>query len=70
MSQENVEGVRAVYEGWSRENFSVGADLFSPDFSWEPHSEAVELGSLQGADVGNAIRNSWPRAGLVEYWLR
>jgi ketosteroid isomerase-like protein len=34
MSQENVEVVRRVYEGWSRGDFS-GADAFDPDVEFE-----------------------------------
>ena len=56
MSQENVEIVRRIYNGWSRGDFSVGTDLLAPDFEWHQHAEAVEPGSHRGAAIGAAIK--------------
>jgi ketosteroid isomerase-like protein len=56
MSRENVELVRRVFDGWSRGDFSVGADLIAPDFEWQQHREAVEPGSRSGAAVGDSLR--------------
>jgi len=62
MSQENVELVRAVHDGWARGDFRAGTDLLSADFSWEQPAEAVEAGSRRGAEVGQSLRN------LFEIW--
>jgi len=55
MSQENVELVRRIYDGWSRGDFSVGADLMGPEFEWHQYADAVEPGSHRGAAIGGAI---------------
>jgi ketosteroid isomerase-like protein len=55
MSQENVEIVRRIHDGWSRGDFSVGAGLTAPEFEWHQHAEAVEPGSHRGAAIGGAI---------------
>ena len=57
MSQENVELVRRIFEGWSRGDFSVGADLLAPEFEWQQHAEAVEPGVRRSDEVGNSLRN-------------
>jgi len=57
MSDENVELVRFIHEGWSRGDFGAGADLLAPDYSWEQHPEAVEAGSRPAADVGRTLMN-------------
>jgi uncharacterized protein len=56
MSQENVEIVRRIFDGWSRGDFSVGADLVTPDFECQQHAEAVEPGSRRGDAVGDSMR--------------
>jgi ketosteroid isomerase-like protein len=72
MSQENVEIVRRVYDGWSRGDFSVGTNLMAPDFEWHQHAEAVEPGSHRGAAIGGAITKIFEvyedfRVGPEEY---
>ena len=57
MSQENVEIVRQVHEGWARGDFGVGADFVAPDFEWHQFPQAVEPGTRRGAEVGEALRN-------------
>ncbi len=56
MSQENVEIVRRIHDGWSRGDFSVGTDLVAPDFEWQQHDEAVQPGVHRGEAIGGAIR--------------
>ena len=56
MSQENVELVRRVHEGWARGDFGVGADLLASDFEWHQFRQAVEPGTRRGAEVGGALR--------------
>ena len=56
MSQENVELVRRVHEGWARGDFGVGADLLASDFEWHQFPQAVEPGTRRGAEVGGALR--------------
>ena len=72
MSQENVEVVRRIYDGWSRGDFSVGADLMAPEFEWHQYAEAVEPGSHRGAAIGGAISKIFEiyenfRVGPEEY---
>ena len=57
MSEENVEIVRAVHDGWARGDFRVAQELFAPDFSWDQPAEAVESGSRRGPEVRDALRN-------------
>jgi ketosteroid isomerase-like protein len=57
MSQENVELVRSIFDGWSRGDFGVGWDLMTPDFEWRQHREAVEPGSHRGAGIERALEN-------------
>ena len=57
MTQENVEIVRQVHEGWARGDFGVGADFVAPDFEWHQFPQAVEPGTRRGAEVGEALRN-------------
>ena len=57
MSQENVEIVRRIFDGWSRGDFSVGAEHLAPDFEWQQHAEAVEPGPRRGDQVGNSLKN-------------
>jgi ketosteroid isomerase-like protein len=76
MSQENVELVRRIYDGWSRGDFGVGADLLAGDFEWQQHAEAVEPGSHRGVAIGHALekifevyadrRDALEAAGLSE----
>jgi len=56
MSQENVEIVRRIYDGWSHGDFRVGADLLAGDFEWQQPAEAVEPGSHRGAAIGGALQ--------------
>ena len=56
MSQENVEIVRRVHEGWGRGDFAIGADWLTPDFEWHQFAQAVEPGTRRGDEVGGALR--------------
>jgi uncharacterized protein len=56
VSQENVEMVKRVYDGWARGDFKAGADLMAADFEWRQVQAAVEPGSHRGAGVGEAVR--------------
>jgi ketosteroid isomerase-like protein len=56
MSQDNVELVRGIYEGWARGDWAVGGDAISPDFEWRQLRSAVEPGAHTGAGVGEAMR--------------
>ncbi len=55
MSQENVELVRSVFDGWAHGDFNAGLDLLAPEFEWRQQREAVEPGSHRGADIGRAL---------------
>ena len=57
MSQENVEVVRRIFDGWSQGDFSVGRDLMTADFEWQQQADAVEPGSRRGAAIATAFRN-------------
>jgi ketosteroid isomerase-like protein len=57
MSQENVEVVRRIHEGWAVGDFAVGADLLAPGFEWHQFPQAVEPGTRRGAEVGRALRS-------------
>jgi ketosteroid isomerase-like protein len=61
MSQENLELVRRVYEGWARGDFSEG-DVFSPDVEFEmpdwPHSAGSR--GLEGMrSIWQATLGAW-----------
>ena len=49
MSQENVEIVRRIYEGWSRGDFTAGADAFDPKIEFAL-SFGVDEATGRGAD--------------------
>jgi ketosteroid isomerase-like protein len=57
MSEENVETVRAVHDGWAQGDFGVARELLAPDFSWDQPAEAVESGSRRGPEIRDALRN-------------
>ncbi len=57
MSAENVELVRVIHDGWARGDFRAGSELYSADFAWDQHAEAVEPGSRRGVEVRAALRN-------------
>jgi ketosteroid isomerase-like protein len=54
MSQEDIEIVRRVYEGWARGDFSEG-DVFHPDVEFEM-PDWPEGASSRGLD---AMRRAW-----------
>ena len=57
MSQENVEIVKVIHDGWSQGDFSVGAEHLTAEFRGQQHAEAVEPGSRSGAAIGDTFRN-------------
>ena len=48
MSQENVEIVRKVYDGWSRSDPSRAFDYLDPDVVWEAIENAPDAGTYRG----------------------
>ncbi len=56
MSQENVDLVREVHDGWARGDFGIGADRLALDFEWHQFPQAVEPGTHRGEEVGGALR--------------
>ena len=71
MSQENVELVRRVYEGWARGNFS-DTDAFDPEIEFEmvdwPHQTRVK-GIQQMSDTWRSTLGAFDafRAVPLEY---
>jgi ketosteroid isomerase-like protein len=71
MSQENVELVRRVYEGWARGNFS-DTDAFDPEIEFEmvdwPHQTRVK-GIQQMSDTWRSTLSAFDafRAVPLEY---
>jgi ketosteroid isomerase-like protein len=61
MSEENVEIVRGVYDGWSRGDFSAG-EFFAPDVEFElvdwPHP-ARSRGLAEMARIWRATLAAW-----------
>jgi ketosteroid isomerase-like protein len=55
MSQENVEIVRRIFDGWSQGDFSVGSELLTADFEWHQHPEAVEPGLRRGSAIATSL---------------
>ena len=55
MSQENVEAVRRIYEGWRRGDFSVGADLFAADIEFS-FKFGFDSADVRGAE---AMARAW-----------
>jgi len=50
VSDRNVEIVRGVYDGWSRGDFSVGAEDFDPDVVFVLAPEFPEPGTYEGLE--------------------
>jgi ketosteroid isomerase-like protein len=57
MSDENVEAVRAVYEGWQNGNFQAGVDLYDPQALLVMGEGFPESGSYHGPEgIGEYMR--------------
>jgi ketosteroid isomerase-like protein len=50
MSEENVEAVRRIYEGWGRGDFREGVELYDPDIVLVQSREFPEGGTYLGPD--------------------
>jgi ketosteroid isomerase-like protein len=50
MSRENVEVVRAIYEGYGRGNFRAGVDLYDPDVLLVTRPDLPDGGRFLGVD--------------------
>jgi ketosteroid isomerase-like protein len=63
MPSGNVEKLRALYEDWAKGDFRA-ADIFAPDFAFEPRSPDQAEGVLSGDAVGAHMREflaQWER---------
>jgi uncharacterized protein len=56
MSQQNVQLLRTLFDGWARGDFGAGSDALAHDFVWRQLHGVVEPGSHQGARAGEALR--------------
>ena len=60
MSQENVEGVRAVFEAWERGGVDAVAEFWDPEFDWRAAEGALDdVGVMRGVDAMRAYMNDW-----------
>ena len=50
MSQENVDSVRAAYDGWAKGDFLAGAELFSPEVVFVLRPEFPDAGTYHGLE--------------------
>jgi ketosteroid isomerase-like protein len=65
MSQENVEIVRGIYDGWSAGDFLVGADHLDDHVVFVVPSDFPEWGVFHGPD---GVKQYMRR--LLEQWER
>jgi ketosteroid isomerase-like protein len=65
MSQENVEAVRRVYEGWGQGNFRAGIDVLDPMVLFVVRPEFPDAGTYLGVD---RLRDY--TRGFLEPWTR
>jgi uncharacterized protein len=56
MSQENVEIVRLIHEGWAKGDFGIGKEFLTSDYEWHQFPQAVEPGTRRGSEVGESLR--------------
>ena len=50
MSRENVDALRAVYEGWARGEFRTGMDLYDPHIVLVTRSDLPDAGHYVGVE--------------------
>ena len=50
MSQENVDALRAVYEGWARGEFRAGMELYDPHIVLVSHPDLPDAGRYVGVE--------------------
>ncbi len=50
MSRENVEALRAVYEGWARGDFRTGMDLYDPHILLVTRPDLPDAGQYAGLE--------------------
>ncbi len=71
MSQENVEIVRELYDGWARGDFSVGREHFDPSIEWAnlwPPDRVTARGAEGMQEAWRGFLGTWHhfRTGDVE----
>ena len=59
MSQENVEIVRKVYDGWSLSDPSQAFDYLDPDVVWEAIEDAPDAGTYRGHSGVKRHMDDW-----------
>ncbi len=65
MSDDNVEAVRSVYEGWSEGDFTVGTDLLDPKILFVLGPEFPDAGTYLGTEALAQYMH-----GVLEPWTR
>jgi ketosteroid isomerase-like protein len=63
MSEQNVEAVRGIYEGWAEGDFRAGTDLFDPEMEFVLSAEFPDTGTYRGPAAISAYMR-----GFLEPW--
>jgi ketosteroid isomerase-like protein len=59
MSRENVEAVRAIYEGWQRGDFRTGVELYDPHIVLVTRPDLPEVGRYVGLESIRAFMRNF-----------
>jgi len=59
MSQDNVERIRAMFEGFNRDGFEAALPYIAPDAVWYPFPEWPGPAEYHGLDGARQLASEW-----------